>query len=22
MKQTVTYIIRHRDMPIYITNKP
>ncbi|WP_142377993.1 DUF2483 family protein, partial [Staphylococcus pasteuri] len=20
MKQTVTYIIRHRDMPIYITN--
>ncbi|MCD0913908.1 DUF2483 family protein, partial [Staphylococcus aureus] len=22
MNQTVTYIIRHRDMPIYITNKP
>ncbi|MDT4075953.1 DUF2483 family protein, partial [Staphylococcus aureus] len=22
MKQTVTYIIRHKDMPIYITNKP
>lgn len=21
-KETVTYIIRHRDMPIYITNKP
>ncbi|WP_256083385.1 DUF2483 family protein, partial [Staphylococcus aureus] len=22
MKQTVTYIIRHWDMPIYISNKP
>ncbi|MDW4090873.1 DUF2483 family protein [Staphylococcus saprophyticus] len=22
MSETITYIIRHRDMPIYITNKP
>lgn len=22
MKETVTYLIRHRDIPIYITNKP
>ena len=22
MKETVTYIIRHREIPIYITNKP
>ncbi|PTI37880.1 hypothetical protein BU062_13225 [Staphylococcus succinus] len=22
MKETVTYLIRHREMPIYVTNKP
>nr|WP_245353953.1 DUF2483 family protein [Staphylococcus sp. GDY8P82P] len=22
VSETITYIIRHRDMPIYITNKP
>lgn len=22
MNETITYIIRHRDIPIYITNKP
>lgn len=22
MKETITYIIRHREIPIYITNKP
>ena len=22
MKETITYLIRHRDIPIYITNKP
>ncbi len=22
MSETITYIIRHRDIPIYITNKP
>ncbi len=22
VKETVTYLIRHREMPIYVTNKP
>ena len=22
MSETITYLIRHRDLPIYITNKP